>query len=193
MLRKTSPNSQRKETFAKAKAIVMTMKQILSNAEKKTIGGWDAPCETIDYRKLAESARQQCEFLRARLWELNHGPLARRETELSRRRTVRILTDMYYEQKSNCKLFEMRAIPRESRGEQAKTAGEAKSSASPANAAYTKKKTAQTNPSSQVPPVKSEAMAERLLASLTGRKPSQQKKPPVPGFLPRQDGMQGRR
>lgn len=152
---------------------------------QKTIGGWDAPCETIDYKKLAENAEQQCALLRARLSELNHSPLNRGETELARRRTVRILTDMYYEQKSNWKLFQRRSAPPK---EEAQKTGEAERSASPAVSTRSQRKNAPVSRSNPVPPARSEAMAERLLASLTSQRPLQQKKPPVPGILRRQDG-----
>ena len=183
---------KRKEAFAKAKATVRSMKENFSSTDQKTIGGWDAPCEPIDYKKLAESAQQQCDSLRSRLSELNHSPLERGETELSRRRTVRILTDMYYEQKSNLKLFQRRAAPQMGKSETTQRAGEAET-APPANLACFKKKTAQTSLSSPLPPAKSEAMAERLLASLTSRMPLQKSKRPDPRCLRQQDGRPERR
>lgn len=170
------------------------MKESLSNIEKKTIGGWDAPCETIDYEKLAENAQKLCDSLRIRLSELNHSPLEPGETALARRRTVRILTDMYYEQKSYWKLFQKRSSPQGERTEESKTAG--KAAASPAISARSKKRMSyakRVSPPSSTPPLMSAEMAERLLASLTSRMPSRQKKPPVPHCPRQQDGRQERR
>ena len=166
------------------------MKEKRSNAKKGTIGGWAAPCETIDYQKLMENARQLCDSLRVRLGELNHNPLQPGETELARRRTVRILTDMYYEQKSNLKLFERRSAPQK---DEIEKAGEAEISAPPANSVCSKKKTVRTSLPNPLPPVKSAKRAERLLVSLTSQMPLQQRKQPVPPRLRQQDGRQGRR
>ena len=171
------------------------MKENLSNTDKKTIGGWDAPCEAIDYGKLMENAQRQCDSLRARLAELHHSPLEPGETALSRRRTVRILTDMYYEQKSNWKLFQQRTQKKAKPGASpsSQKTGEAERSASPVLSTCSEKKSAKVSPPNPVPPAKSEVMAERLLASLTSRRPCLQKKSPVPPLLRRQDGRQERR
>lgn len=84
------------------------------------VGGWDVPCSPCDYRKLEWAARRECEALRGRLDELKKEPIRDGEKELLRRRTIRILTDMYYEQRGNVRLFQQRAEEQE----QKKTAGQ---------------------------------------------------------------------
>lgn len=83
------------------------------NETCKGIGGWDVPSSPCDYRKLEWEARQECETLREKLAELKQKPLRDGEKELLRRRTIRILTDIYYEQRSNIFLFQKRAEERE--------------------------------------------------------------------------------
>ena len=174
------------------------MKESLSNTKKKTIGGWDAPCEAIDYEKLMETARQQCDSLRCRLSELNHSRLQPGETELARRRTVRILTDMYYEQKSNLKLFQLRAEKTAGHGASpsSQKAGEAKQIASPALSTDSKKNPApagRTKCSSFAPLSASAEKAARLAESLTSQMPYQQSKWLLQCCLRQQGGRQRRR
>lgn len=78
----------------------------------KGVGGWNVPCSPCDYRKLEREARQECEALRGRLDELKREEPRDAEKELLRRRTIRILTDMYYEQRGNMFLFQQRAEER---------------------------------------------------------------------------------
>lgn len=66
-------------------------------------------CSTCDYRKLAEDAEHEVESLRDKLRTLKNLPLRPGEKILSRRRTVKLLTDMYYEQRKNLQLFRRRA------------------------------------------------------------------------------------
>lgn len=81
----------------------------------KEVGGWRVPCSPCDYRKLEKEAEKKCEVLREKLAALKKEPLRKGEKELSRRRTVKILTDMYYEQRGNMLLFRKRAEEREER------------------------------------------------------------------------------
>lgn len=78
----------------------------------KGIGGWDVPCSPCDYRKLEREARRECEALRGRLAALKREEPREAEKELLRRRAIRILTDMYYEQRGNMLLFQQRAEER---------------------------------------------------------------------------------
>lgn len=87
------------------------------------VGGWAVPCSPCDYRKLEWAARRECEMLRSRLAELKREEPQDAEKELLRRRTTRILTDMYYEQRGNMFLFQKRADEQEQR----KNAGKEKS------------------------------------------------------------------
>lgn len=140
---------------------------------KQTVGGWDAPCEAIDYGKLAENARQQVELLRNRLHELNNSRLQQGETELARRRTVRILTDMYYEQKSYWALFAQRAERLERlRGEKVFSAQPKTGEVSPAGiSVYSENKGNRetVTPASPPPPARSAARAVRPCGSRTSR------------------------
>ena len=140
---------------------------------KQTIGGWNAPCEAIDYGKLAENARQQVELLRNSLHELNGSRLQRSETELARRRTVRILTDMYYEQKGYWTLFAQRTERQEQlRGEKVFSAQPKTGEASPAGiSVYSENKGNRetVTPASPPPPPGSAAKAVRLCGSRTSR------------------------
>lgn len=80
--------------------------------EYKSVGGWNVPCSPCDYRKLEWAARRECEALRSRLAALKQENIRDGEKELLRRRAIRILTDMYYEQRSNIRLFQQRADER---------------------------------------------------------------------------------
>lgn len=136
----------------------------------QTIGGWNAPCEAIDYGKLAENARQQVELLRNRLHELNSSRLQQGETELARRRTVRILTDMYYEQKSYWALFAQRA--ERLHGEKAFSAQPKTGEVSPAGiSVYSENKGNRETVTPANPPLPpgSAAKAVRLCGSRTSR------------------------
>lgn len=73
------------------------------------IGGWEAPCAPIDYRKLEQAARQECAVLKGCLERLKREPLREGEKELVRRREIRMISDMYYEQRSDIRLFQARA------------------------------------------------------------------------------------
>lgn len=83
---------------------------------KGSVGGWEVPCSPCDYRKLEWAARRECESLRTRLLELKQEKRTDGESELLWRRTVRMLTDMYYEQRANVRLFQKRAEERERGG-----------------------------------------------------------------------------
>ncbi len=83
------------------------------NCQETQIGGWSAPCEPFDYRRLEETARRECQRVRERLELLKQEKPRDAERELLRRREVRLLTDMYYEQRSNAILFREKAERRE--------------------------------------------------------------------------------
>ena len=76
---------------------------------KNTVGGWHCPCEAIDYEKLAREAGQECEALRRRIAQLKAQSPGSWDEELTLRRRIRMLTSMYYEQRSNRIFFEKRA------------------------------------------------------------------------------------
>ena len=65
------------------------------------VGGWRAPCAAFDYEKMEREAKEECEAVRARLEHKKHEKAHTAEQELLRRREVRILTDIYYEQRGN--------------------------------------------------------------------------------------------
>ncbi len=83
------------------------------NRQETQIGGWSAPCEPFDYRQLEETARRECQRVHERLELLKREKPRDAERELLRRREVRLLTDMYYEQRSNVALFREKAERRE--------------------------------------------------------------------------------
>lgn len=69
------------------------------------IGGWEAPCAAFDYGKMAREAERECRNLKKRMDALKElGPLDAEE-ELVRRRELRMLTDIYYEQRHLMRLF----------------------------------------------------------------------------------------
>ena len=76
---------------------------------EKTIGGWHAPCAPIDYEKLAREAARECTAIQSRLQELKAETPTSYDEELTLRRRIRILTGMYYEQRTNRILFTERA------------------------------------------------------------------------------------
>lgn len=82
------------------------------NVKIGEVGGWRVPCSPCDYDKLVMETEREIEVLRDKLRRLKSQPLRRGEKELSRRRTVKILTDMYYEQRGNLILFRERAEQR---------------------------------------------------------------------------------
>lgn len=65
------------------------------------VGGWRAPCASFDYEKMEREAKEECEAVRARLECKKQEKASTAEQELLRRREVRILTDIYYEQRGN--------------------------------------------------------------------------------------------
>lgn len=69
------------------------------------VGGWQVPCVPFDYRGWEAGALAQQEAIRARLDRLKAERPRRGEQELIRRREIRMLTDMYYEQRSNARMF----------------------------------------------------------------------------------------
>lgn len=64
-------------------------------------GGWRCPCAPFDYHAFAESARRECENIRLALEAVKKERPRTAELELVRRRRIRMLTDMYYEQRGN--------------------------------------------------------------------------------------------
>jgi len=109
--------------------IELPQKEVLERKEEQImkyeteyngVGGWNVPCSPCDYRKLEWAARQECEAIRGRLAVLKQEDKRDGEKELLRRRSIRILTDMYYEQRSNIFLFQQRAQEQE----QKKSAGQ---------------------------------------------------------------------
>ncbi len=79
-------------------------------------GGWKAPCEAVDFRKLERQALREAEAIEGRLESLKRQAPGNAEQELLRRWEVRMLTDMRYEQKSNARLFSEKAKEREKMG-----------------------------------------------------------------------------
>ena len=73
------------------------------------IAGWKAPCGPVDYRAMARAAQQECNALQALLARLEAHPSRNADLELHRRRQVRVLTNMYYEQLGLLRLFVERA------------------------------------------------------------------------------------
>lgn len=87
--------------------------------EKTTMGtvcGWKAPCAPFDYRKMEREALRECGLLQDRLRALKQARVKDAESDLLRRREVCMLTDIYYEQRHNARLFHRRAEERERRG-----------------------------------------------------------------------------
>lgn len=76
------------------------------------VGGWRAPCAAFDYEKMAREARQECEAVRAQLERRKHEKVKTAEQELLRRREVRMLTDIYYEQRGNAIVLEQKVEER---------------------------------------------------------------------------------
>lgn len=79
------------------------------------VGGWEAPCAPIDYRRLEEEARRECAALKGCLERLKREPLRKGEKEILRRREIRLLSGMYYEQRSDVRLFQARVDREEAR------------------------------------------------------------------------------
>ncbi len=80
-----------------------------------TVGGWKAPCRSFDYRKMERDALGECKALKARLDALKAEKPKDAEKELIRRREICVLTDIYYEQRHQARLFCQRAEERERR------------------------------------------------------------------------------
>lgn len=80
----------------------------------ETLCGWRAPCVAFDYAQLERIALHECEVLKERLELAKKRRTRTAEQELMRRREVRVLQDMYYEQRGNALDF---AMIRKERGE----------------------------------------------------------------------------
>lgn len=70
---------------------------------------WKVQCCPFDYAVMAQEAEQQMLALKERLAMLKSAPLKLGEKELIRRRRIKLLTDMYREQRGNFILFTKRA------------------------------------------------------------------------------------
>ena len=77
------------------------------------VGGWRAPCVAFDYEKMEREARQECEAVRVQLERKKREKASTAEQELLRRREVRMLTDIYYEQRGNALVLADRKRERE--------------------------------------------------------------------------------
>lgn len=64
-------------------------------------GGWRCPCVAFDYADFERAARRECEKIQRRIDEIKAERPRTAEQELRRRRRIRMLTDMYYEQRGN--------------------------------------------------------------------------------------------
>ncbi len=73
---------------------------------------WQAPRADFDYRAMEQTAESERRTLKALLDRLKRQRPRNGEQELLRRREVRLLTDMYYEQRSNARLFAAKARQR---------------------------------------------------------------------------------
>lgn len=82
-------------------------------SEHGRIGGWQAPCAAFDYGKMEREAQKECEVLEKRLRDLKSQKGRDAEAELVRRREICMLTDIYYEQRHQARLFHKRAGQRE--------------------------------------------------------------------------------
>lgn len=80
---------------------------------QRTLGGWHAPCATFDYRKMEREAQQECNVLQQRLKELKARRPKDADTDLLLRREISVLTDIYYEQRHQARLFHRKAEERE--------------------------------------------------------------------------------
>lgn len=78
-----------------------------------TAVSWQAPRQAFDYREMEAAAEAERQTLKTLLDRLNAQRPRTAEQELLRRREVRLLTDMYYEQRSNARLFAAKARQRE--------------------------------------------------------------------------------
>lgn len=70
---------------------------------------WNVQCCPCDYKAMAKEAERQMLALKERLSVLKSTPLKLGEKELIRRRRIKLLTDMYREQRGNFILFTKRA------------------------------------------------------------------------------------
>lgn len=73
---------------------------------------WRAPIEPFPYGDMAQVAGAEAATLRRLLDRLRRERPACAERELLRRREIRLLSDMYYEQRRNARLFAGRAAQR---------------------------------------------------------------------------------
>lgn len=74
--------------------------------------GWVVPAEPFDYRNFERTALDQQAAIKGLLDKLKAERPRTAERELLRRRELRLLTDMYYEQRSNARLFAAKAQQR---------------------------------------------------------------------------------
>ena len=79
----------------------------------ETTAAWAAPRQSFDYRAMAATAEAERQTLKSLLDRAKAQRPRTAEQELLRRREVRLLTDMYYEQRSNARLFAAKAAQRE--------------------------------------------------------------------------------
>lgn len=69
--------------------------------ETSQLGGWHCPCLAFDYAAFELAAQRECERIQQRLEKVKSERPRTAEQELRRRRRIRMLTDMYYEQRGN--------------------------------------------------------------------------------------------
>lgn len=79
------------------------------------VGGWCAPCAAFDYEKMEREAEREREAVRERLEQKKREKSPNAERELLRRREVRLLTDMYYEQRGNALALAEKKLERQAR------------------------------------------------------------------------------
>lgn len=78
----------------------------------RTVGGWEAPCAPFDYGKMEREAQRECDILKQRLDVLKKERVEDADREFLRRREICMLTDIYYEQRHQARLFQKRAQER---------------------------------------------------------------------------------
>lgn len=77
-------------------------------SEMQEMRGWQVSFVPCDYAKFARETEREMNSIKAKIDALNAIPQGVGEKEMKRRKSVRILTDMYYEQRSNLILFKKR-------------------------------------------------------------------------------------
>lgn len=80
-----------------------------NNCDMSEIFTWNVKCLPCDYAAMASEAERQMLALKERVAMLKSAPLKLGEKELIRRRRIKLLTDMYREQRGNFILFTKRA------------------------------------------------------------------------------------